>query len=184
MTESVIAALLGLIASLVATVVSYVFGKQKKQHMAERAESRGEISVDLGLVKLTKFYGGGEPTPIVTPELVKRMEEQILAQVQSSPRVSREDIEKEVKSQLAEVQERIAKIENRFPDEATLDKVASINDALLSERIDQLSKQVENLENKMLSNWDVALVVSGIVAGIIAVVGATYGVLKIFGIIP
>jgi hypothetical protein len=168
----------------VAAVVSYLFGKQKKQERQERVEAKGEISVAVGPVRMTRFYGGGEAEPIVTPELVRRMEEQILAQVQSSPRVSPEDVQKEVESQLAEVQERIEKIENRFPDEAKLDKVASINDALLSERIDQLSKQVENLENKMLSHWDVALVVSAIIAAIIAVVGATYGVLKVMGVIP
>jgi len=184
MNESIIATLLGLFTSLAVAVVSYLFGKQKKHEKQERVEAKGEISVAVGPVRMTRFYGGGEAKPIVTPELAKRMQEQILAQVQSSPRVSREDIQKEVESQLGEVQARIEKIENRFPDEAKLDKVASINDALISERIDQLSKQVENLDNKILSRWDVALVVSSIIAAIIAVVGATYGVLKVLGIIP
>lgn len=184
MIETTVATLLGIIASITATIVSYLFSKQKRNERKASSVNSGEISVSLGPVKMTKFYGGGEPEPIITSDLFKRMEEQVLARVQSSPGVSRQEVQKEVKVQVAEIQDRIAKIENRFPDEAKLDKVASINDALLSERIDQLSKQVENLENKMLSHWDVAVVVGGIITGIIAIVGATYGVLKATGVIP
>jgi hypothetical protein len=184
MTENLVTALLAIIASFAATVVSYLFSKQNRHERKARSVHSGEISVAVGPVKMTKFYGGGESEPIITSELVKRMEEQVLARVQSSPGVSRQEVQKEVKAQVAEIQDRIVKIENRFPDEAKLDKVASINDALLSERIDQLSKQVENLENKMLSHWDVAVVVGGIITGIIAIVGATYGVLKATGVIP
>lgn len=184
MTESFIAVFISLIVSLVAAVVSYLFGKQKKQERDKRFAPKGEVSAAVGPVKMTRFYGGGEPEPILTTDLAKRMEQQVLARVQSSPGVPREEIQKEVEVQLTEVQARIEKIENRFPEEAKLDKVASINDALLSERIDQLSKQVENLENKILSHWDVAVVVSAIIVGIIAIVGATYGVLKATGVIP
>jgi len=179
MIEATVAALLGIIVS----VVSYLFSKQKRRKRKGNSVNLGEMSVDFGPIKITKLYGGGEPEPIITSGLVKRMEEQVLARVQSSG-VSRQEVQKEVKAQVAEIQDRIAKIENRFPDEAKMDKVASINDALLSERIDQLSKQVENLENKMLSHWDVAVVVGGIITGIIAIVGATYGVLKATGVIP
>lgn len=183
MIESTIAAVLGLITSLLATLIFYLFRRQNKHKREERVSTKGKIFVAPRSVKRMRFYGGGEAQPIATPELVKRMEEQILARVQSSPRVSREEVQKEVEVQLSEVQKRIQKIEDRFPEEAKIEKIASINDALLSERIDQLSKQVENIENKMLSHWDVALVVSAIIAAIIAIVGGTYGVLKVVGII-
>lgn len=181
MADNFVAGLLGIIASIIATVISYHFSKQKKH---KRNVNLGEVSVALGPERMTKYYGGGESESIITSDLVKRMEEQVFARVNSSPGFSRQEIQNEVKVQMAEIQDRIKKIENRFPDEAKLDKVASINDALLSERIDQLSKQVENIENKMLSHWDVAAVVGGIITGIIAIVGATYGVLKVTGVIP
>jgi hypothetical protein len=85
---------------------------------------------------------------------------------------------------MGEVSERIKKIEGRFPEEAQIEKIASINDALLAERIDQLSKQVQALELRTLSKWDVALTVGLIISGIIVVVGATYGVFKALGKVP
>ena len=113
-------------------------------------------------------------------ELQRQTEEQVRARVAASSGLSKEDVQREVDSQLAELRSRLAKSESRFPEEAKLEKVASINDALLSERIDQLAKHVEALEKRILSKWDIALPVSTIIAGIAFVVGATYAVLKVF----
>ena len=85
---------------------------------------------------------------------------------------------------MTEVRGRLEAIENRFPDDATIDKIASINDALFAQRIEQLSTRIEKLEEKLLTKWDVALIVSIVAAGIFTVVGATYAVLKVFGQAP
>jgi len=114
-------------------------------------------------------------------ELLRRIEEQVLARVAASSGLSKEDGQRELDSLRAELQSRLAKFESHFPEEAKLEKVASINDALLSERINQLAKQVEALEKRILSKWDVALIVSTIIAGISFVVGGTYAVLKVVG---
>ncbi len=82
------------------------------------------------------------------------------------------------------LKERLQAIENRFPDEASIDKIASINDALFAQRIDQLSERLDKIEEKILSKWDVATIVSIIASGIFAVVGATYAVLKALGKAP
>jgi len=93
-------------------------------------------------------------------------------------------MQKEIEGQMHEVSDRIKKIEDRFPEESQIEKIASINDALLAERIDQLSKQVQALESRTLSKWDVAVTVGAIISGMIIVVGATYGVLKALGKVP
>ena len=85
---------------------------------------------------------------------------------------------------MAGVKKRIKKIEDRFPEESQIEKIASINDALLAERIEQLSKQVQSIEARILSKWDVALTVGVIISGIIAVIVMTYGILKAFGKAP
>jgi len=78
----------------------------------------------------------------------------------------------------------MAKIEQRFPPEAQLEKIASINDAILSERIEQLMKQIELLESRILSKWDVAVTVSTVIGGVFAIVAATYGVISFLTNIP
>jgi len=90
-------------------------------------------------------------------------------------------MQKEIQRQMAEVTDRVKRIEDRFPPEAQIEKVASINDALLAERIDQLSKQIQAIESRILSKWDVALTASAIITGLMVIVGATYAVLKTLG---
>lgn len=87
----------------------------------------------------------------------------------------------EICSQLKQLQEQLSKVECCIPEEAKREEIASINKVLLAERIDQLAKQVENLEKRILSKWDVALTVSTIIAGIAFVVVATYAVMKLIG---
>ena len=82
------------------------------------------------------------------------------------------------------LRERLQAIEKRFPDEASIDKIASINDALFAQRIDQLVDRLEKLEEKVLTKWDVAIIVSLVAAGIFTIVGATYAVLKALGKAP
>ena len=84
----------------------------------------------------------------------------------------------EISKEFQQFKECIEKIERRFPDEAQMDKVASINDALLSQRIDQLKERIDKMEEKIPSKWDIALTVSAILGGICAVVAATYGVIQ------
>lgn len=87
----------------------------------------------------------------------------------------------EIYGQLNQIQEQLFKVESRIPEKAEYEEIASINNVLLPERIDQLAKQVENLEKRILSKWDVALTVGTIIAGIAFVVGATYAVTKFIG---
>jgi hypothetical protein len=113
------------------------------------------------------------------PELAGALENQIAMRVASSPGLSTEGLKNVFEKQLEEVGARIEKIERRFPEESQIEKIASINDALLSERIDQLSKQLENVEKRVLTKWDVAVLVSMMMGGVAFVVGATYSVLKL-----
>ena len=48
-------------------------------------------------------------------------------------------------------------------------EISSSNNTLLSFQIKELRKQVKILEEKMLSKWDVAMVVSAMITGIIIV---------------
>ena len=107
----------------------------------------------------------------------------IASQASSSQASSRNAIGIEIDSRINELRARLQAVEDRFPKSSSIDKIASINDALFAERIDQLSTRIGGLEKKLLSKWDVAVSVCLIIAGIFAVVGATYAVLKVFGLL-
>ena len=64
-----------------------------------------------------------------------------------------------IEQRVEAVKRRIDEIETRFPAEATLDKVASINDAILATKIEALSAEVERLQSNLITKWDVATII-------------------------
>lgn len=181
---TIITALVAALGSLVSAIYSLLKKKAEQKHFekeSERLKSKAaQISVDLGILKFThSLETSGEPIP--QDEIVQQLENRILTRLKDHPNSSDEAIKAEVRQDLKEFKDRIAKIESRFPDESKLDKIASINDALLSERIDQVKERLDKLEEKALTRWDVALTVSAIIGGISFVVAATYGIIKFIG---
>lgn len=183
MSENILIGVLGFFSSLLLASISYWI-KIKLRIEKERLEKIKREIVTVDIAKDFKIYGGDFKTlEYIPPEWVKEVGEQIVYQFPASSGMSREEIQKEVSDQVKALQERLIEIENRFPEKSQIDKIASINDALLAERIEQLAIQLKQIESKILSRWDVALVVSEIVGGIIVIVGATYAVLRAIGIV-
>lgn len=179
---AIIASILGGLASLAAYGLSVV-KKRKQQVELESARDRVQkalafyrFSLDVGPIRGTRTF----PEP-PTDDLVRQIEDQAAQRLSADPAKTVEVVRDEITSELGEVRERIKRIEDRFPDESEIEKNSLINDALLAERIDQLVKRLDALETRVLSKWDVAKVVSGILAGISAVVAATYSVITFLG---
>ena len=180
-----IVSVLGMFISLLFKQRSVVNHKKIHLELDRIKEESLENGLSLGPLKIPNMIEGDQTTAALQfPALIKSIEQQIASRVAASPELSKEEVKNEIATHLGEVQERLSKIESRFPEESRLEKISSINDALLSERIDQLAKQVENLEKKTLTKWDVALTVSTIIAGIAFVVGATYLIIKYLGNTP
>lgn len=185
-----ISSVLGVAASVLAVLGAGILKsfsdkheKRDRNNMQEAARSRlNEISINFAGLGL-KYQVGQTTSPEaqVATQLLKEVEQGIVEGVSEREGLSREQARTEVEDKMTEVRGRLEAIEKRFPDDATIDKIASINDALFAQRIEQLSTRIEKLEEKLLTKWDVALIVSVVVAGIFAVVGATYAVLKVFG---
>lgn len=94
---------------------------------------------------------------------------------------SKEQIEERVKEQLSEIKKRIESIEKRFPKDSKLEKLASVNDAILATNIENLSETVQRIEKKLLSKWDVAKIVFQILAALGVIVAIIFGVLQYIG---
>lgn len=174
------------IVGFVAAFLKDLLGKLQKRDrdkVQEAARSRlTEISINFaGLGLSYQFEQTPSPETQVATRLLKEVEQGIVEGVSEGVSLSREQVRTEVEDKMAEVRGRLEAIEMRFPGDATIDKIASINDALFAQRIEQLTTRIEKLEEKLLTKWDVALTVSIVAAGIFAVVSATYAVLKVFG---
>ncbi len=192
MIETTLSILSGTIAALVAAIGAWL---AKRRSLGERrrfteelnrlTKERFEVGLSFGPVSVSKLITGDQTaSPLASAGLLMSFEKQIAARVAASPGLTKEEVQAEIDKQFFEFQECLSKIESRFPDNSQIEKIVSINDALLAERIGQLSKQMEFLEKRMLSKWDVAFTVSSIIAGIGFVVGATYAIIRFMGKSP
>lgn len=185
--------LAGAIASVVAGFGASYFKdlyqrtQKRERDKTEQAAQRQitEISFSIAGLRVShQFEHPSAPQAQVATQLLKEVEQGIVQGVSDERGLSREQVTAEVDEKMSGLRERLQAIEKRFPDEASIDKIASINDALFAHRIDQLFDRIEKLERKVLTKWDVAIIVSVVATGIFAVVGATYAVLKVFGKVP
>lgn len=103
-------------------------------------------------------------------ELTERGEPYLYWTKSASP--SREEMREEVEGILIAFRDRLEQIERRFPEEAAIDRYASVNEAVLDTKMEQLQKSIENLESRILTKWDVATVVFALF-GAIGVVAST-----------
>jgi len=91
----------------------------------------------------------------------------------------KKEIEAEVNSRIEEMNRRIETIEVRLPKEATLDKLESVNDAILATQIEALTESVKDLKGKMITKWDVAKVVFTILGALGVIIGMIIGILTV-----
>ena len=178
----IVLSLVGLIASLFAGVISYYYKifyiKRKKSRIAEIKKYTSAKAIDFGTTNTLMTYSSLPDTSInYTEEIITKIEKQLLEKVNEGNVLNEELIKKLVDDELEKIGLRIKKIEDRFPDESKIEKIPSINDDILFEKIENLSSKIDAIENKILEKWDVALIVSKIIGGIFAVVAATYGVI-------
>jgi hypothetical protein len=181
-SETILAALIGAAASLMAGLTAQYFKKLvKKRQETGREKIRqtvAAVSLDLGTFRLSRAIEG-QPAAIQesSEALIQKMERQVLERVSAVPDMTEEQIKEEVINEMREFEDRVEKIARRSPEDVQLDKIASMNDAILSERIGQLSERIASLESKALSHLDVAVTVSTVIGGIFAVVAAIYALL-------
>lgn len=71
---------------------------------------------------------------------------------------------------------RLERVERRLPDPNDVDKVASVNEALLSKGLEDLRQVVAKLDERTLSKWDVATTVFAIFTAMGIVIAAIVGV--------
>jgi len=174
-----IGGILGILGSMITIILATRLDSRRRQAIEARRESLTKAHSQIsGMLSPTTTSNAAIKHSEPSPEIIKSIENQIVARIAANTTLSNEEVREELERELREIQQRVHKIEDRFPEDAKLEKIASINDALLSERIDQLAGQISALEKRILTHWDVAKIVSTIVGSICAVVVATYGIIQ------
>lgn len=74
------------------------------------------------------------------------------------------EIENKISSKIDQLSKRIQEIEKRFPKNSTLEKISSINDAVMATNVESLSESVKRIESKILTNWDIVKILFEIIA--------------------
>lgn len=92
--------------------------------------------------------------------------------------VDMDEIDKHVEQLIGSFQDRIDAIEKRFPKTTTVEKIASVNDAILATKIEDLIVRIEKIEEKQLSKWDVATIVFAVLAALGTIVALIAAIIK------
>lgn len=90
------------------------------------------------------------------------------------------EIEEMASKDFKDITERIEKMEEKFPKDGELDKYASINETILTMKLQELSSQVKRLEENQMSKWDIVVTVFYVLGGLSAIVGGVVGLIKFF----
>jgi len=175
-----LAALIPAIASILTALIVTQLRRTKKEHLKKEKERQRQIITETGQALGMLKEPWESPAKLSQESIARLVVEQMRARFAEVPGISKEQIKKEIENKLADIQGRISKLEYQFPDDAQSEKIAKIiNDlTILSGEVKLLTKQFESLERKILTRWDVAVIVSIIIAGIFSVVAATYGVIN------
>ncbi len=175
---SVLSVAIGSIASIVSAWLS-LNRKRMLEEKRKRADesirrainmSIGEYSKQIAPSDIEEFY----------KSLVNLEELETPSELVQSDEAITEKIKEKMDEKLNHLNDKISKIEERFPDQGTIDKVSSVNDAILATQIEAINKRLENIENKMLGRWDVAKIVFQIIAAFGAVIGAALAIINFY----
>lgn len=88
------------------------------------------------------------------------------------------DITEEVNAAFDALKKRIDAIEARFPEQATLEKIASVNEAILGTQLEAMSRSIKAIQDEMLTKWDVAKIVFVVLGSLGVIFAVVFGILN------
>ena len=185
--NEIIITIVALVASIIAVLTSFLLQmvvKRQKEAEAQQRETYSGMINELWNKYYKRFESGlkGEAKTDYEAYLnylltnYERSWRNLLVHSPSYP--TRAEIETEVNKKFDELKRRVEEIENRFPKEATLEKIASVNDAILATNVEALSESIKRIEDKLLTKWDIAKVVFQILAALGVLIGVIFAILQ------
>ena len=89
----------------------------------------------------------------------------------------RKEMKEEINKSISDIHSKIQDINKRFPPDKELDKYASVNDAILSQQINNSAQSITMMESRLLTKWDIAITVFSILGALGIIVGLIQGLL-------
>ena len=184
----IISIIVALITAIVAVLASYLAHRIAKNVKKRKAQLR-EIYFKKINEEWNKYYGQLEPS---LKDVAKESYETYLLlnllsnygktwgnlPVEFPSYSTKDEVEGEVDRKVDELKKRVEEIEKRFPKEATLEKIASVNDAILSTNLEALSESIKRIEERMLTKWDVVKILFQILAALGVLTTLIFAALK------
>ena len=176
--SSVVSVAIGVIASIFSAWASH-----KRKKILEQKRKRADESIRRAINMSISEYSKQLPPSDVDEfykALINHGEQETEEEIGQSQEEITEIIKEKMDEKLTHLNDKISKIEQRFPDQGTIDKVSSVNDAILATQIEAINKRLESIEQKMLSRWDVAKIGFQIIAAFGAIIGIALGVINFY----
>jgi len=182
-----IGAIVSAIASLIASIFSALKSRKKKEREEEQRkiflikfnemwEKSYKLDFDNDYTnRISKYYF----YDTLHKDTESHKNWRIILSQLSTP-ISETEIDAKVKEKFDEIKNRVEEIEKRFPKESTIEKIASVNDAILATNIESLTESLKRIEDKMLTKWDVVKIVFEVIAVIGLIVGLVFAILEYF----
>jgi hypothetical protein len=161
---------LGAIAGAVVTALASTRSRRRREEADEERQRFFREQASEGLRQRLKELGA------YTDEVERSLIALGAPPATRGTHPSKEEVKQEVDSAVNVIRERLERVEQRFPEESTLEKIASINDAILATKIERLEKSIENLESTLVTKWDVATIVFAVFGAISGVAGVIFTV--------
>lgn len=168
----------GLIASLFASRISDL-RKKRIEEEEKHVKQLYKKSFNQYLKELQKSYPEMKQGDKWSEYFVKYISYSI-PETTKAEYLSEDEIQKRIDEKTLSLKDRIEEIEQRFPSQDTVDKVASVNEAILATQVENLSEAIKGLEQRILSKWDVAKIVFQIIAALGGLIGVILGLITFF----
>jgi hypothetical protein len=179
--ENVIAIITSGIVALVGALLAFITATLAKRGKKELEERKKKAVEQLSMWR--NYIAHGLPSELKSDSYRQELVYQWLlnvadSKIQRTPQVTQDQMKAEIENVTRELVDRIDKIEKRIPSEATIDKVASVNDAILATHIETLSESIKRIEDRLLTKWDVAKIVFTIIGALGVITGLILTIIK------
>lgn len=168
MVEIVISAAVAALGGLVAFIVSRWQNREKEEGDKRRKVLNDTLRTTFDKSLLNYYTKHGQP--IYSKYIIEALRNSLVHYQSPEPKA---DIKEQVNAIVDELKKRIEAIESRFPQEATLEKISSMNDVLLAKQLENMGDSIRAIQEKMLTKWDVTKIVFailGALGGIVAII--------------
>jgi uncharacterized protein YeeX (DUF496 family) len=163
--------IIGIIGSLLGAAIAFIAGSilavisKRRKELVKKLRKEAEKEHKSALAREINEYSRHISDAQKSPALIVAIDNS--ASMATTDAEVRKEIEKISKALAG----RISNIEKRLPEKDTIDKIASVNDAILATQLESLTETVKKIEEKTLSRWDIAKIVFQILAAVGLLVG-------------